>query len=87
MRLLFNEAGDKLFYAVPDKDLFWFMHTTNIPLVGLNIDEIDPINKAICLDLMQTVNKSDEAGRGKYYLSGGELMLRVGWTEKVRYIA
>lgn len=86
MKLLYNNTDGKIFYAVPDKDLFWFTHSTNIPLAELDIDEVDPTNKAICLDLVRTCNKVDDAGLGKYYLSGGQVMQRDGWVERVMEI-
>jgi hypothetical protein len=54
MKLFYN--ADKIYYSVPDKDLFWFTHSTNLPLTELEIDEIDPTNKAICLDLIRYGN-------------------------------
>lgn len=81
MKILYNNQDGKIFYAVPDKELFWFTHSTNIPLLTFEIDEVDPINKDICLDLRRTAGRVDETGEGKYYLSGGVLMEKEGWTE------
>ena len=82
MKLFYN--SDKIYYSVTDKDVFFFTHSTNLPLTELEIDEIDPENKAICLDLIrygntQTVN---EAGETKYYIENGELNVRDNWIEK-----
>lgn len=82
MKILYNNLDGKIFYAVPDRDWFWFRHTTNIPLSEMAIDEIDPTNKAICLDLVRTCNKVDEVGDGKYALIGGVLQEKINWIEK-----
>ena len=79
MKILYNNLDGKIFYVVPDKDWFYFRHTTNIPLAELQIDEIAPENQDTCLDLVRTLNKTDINGQGKYYIENGELYSRDGW--------
>lgn len=85
MRLLYNSEDGEIFYAVPERDWFWFAHTTNIALSLFEIDEVAPENKDICIDLRRVTGKADAEGRGKYYMSGGRLYEREGWTEEEAY--
>ena len=82
MELLYNQNDGEIFYTVYDVDLFRFTHTTNIPLSEFQIDEVDPENKDICLDLFRTQMKRDINGLGKYYIESGELHSRDGWVER-----
>lgn len=81
MRLLFNADDGEIYYAVPERDWFWFAHTTNIPLSELDIDEVAPENKDICMDLRRVAGKADSEGRGKYYVGSGQLYEREEWVE------
>ncbi|MBZ0220682.1 MAG: hypothetical protein K8I01_09660 [Candidatus Methylomirabilis sp.] len=81
MRLLFNADEGEIYYAVPERDWFWFAHTTNIPLSEFDIDEINPENRDICMDLRRVAGKKDQEGRGKYYISGCVLHVKEGWQE------
>ena len=82
MKLLYNSENGEVFYAVYDSDLFRFTHTTNIPLTEFQIDEVEPDNKLICLDLQKTVFKKDKNGFGKYYIDeDGDLNQREDWEE------
>jgi len=77
----------KVVKALYDDEVFRFNEGVLSPFYVLNIDEVDPFNKALCLDLVRTANKVDEAGEGKYYInSGGILMEKEGWVEKVEEI-
>jgi hypothetical protein len=68
--------------AVYDADLFRFDEGTLSAFDTLEIDEVDPDNKALCLDLARTVNRADEAGEPNYHVNGsGELMEKEGWQE------
>lgn len=82
MRLYFIQSNNAFVAAKYDDELFRFDTATLSPFNTFDIDEVDPINKLICLDLIRTCNKVDEAGLYKYYLSGGQIMQRVGWVEK-----
>ena len=83
MKLLYNEIDGKIFYAVPDDKWFYFSHSTNIPLTEKSIDEVDPDNKDLCIDLIKTLNKVDASGDAKYYIDvDGDLAVVDGWVEK-----
>ena len=69
--------------AVYDFDWFKFKHSINIPISEFQIDEVDPDNKEICLDLSKNVFKKDVNGLGKYYIESGELHSRDDWQEYV----
>lgn len=79
MKLFYNNQDGKIFYAVKNNDLFWFTHSANIPLNEFGIDEIDPVNKALCIDLVRTVNKIDNVGDNKYKIEAGQLIEKEGW--------
>jgi hypothetical protein len=77
MKLFYNST--KIYYAVYDRDLFSFTHSTTIPLFEFTIDEISDTNKKVCADLVKNNNKSDINGIGKYYIENNELYLRDNW--------
>jgi hypothetical protein len=79
MKLYYN--GTKIYYAVYDKDLFSFTHTTNIPLSEFSIDEISDANKKVCSDISKNINNVNEIGANKYYIQSNELYLTDNWKE------
>jgi hypothetical protein len=79
MKLLYN--GTKIYYAVYDRDLFLFTHSTTIPLSEFLIDEISDGNKIICADIYRNIRKVDINNLGKYYIENGKLYSRDGWEE------
>lgn len=89
MKILYNQTDGRIFYSVYNTDYFKFTHTTNIPLTILEIDEIDPNNKAVCLDLAKYGNawKNDIDGNGKYYMQNDSgvwnLYSRDNWEEYI----
>lgn len=87
MKIFFNNQDGRIFYAVYDRDWFAFSHTTNIPLAEFEVDEVDPDNKAVCIDLVRTRGKVDINRDGKYYMLDNagtwELHERDGWEEYV----
>ncbi|MCR4287935.1 MAG: hypothetical protein NUW09_07975, partial [Deltaproteobacteria bacterium] len=68
MKILYNSTDGKIYYAVPDRDWFYFKHSTNITLTAMAIDELDPANKALCIDLLRMAGKVDAGGLNKYYI-------------------
>lgn len=84
MKLLYPiqpSSRQPVMYAVKDADVFYFTHTTNLPMAEMDIAELDPDNKALCLDLLATVGKVDDAGLSKYHVIDGELHVTDGWKE------
>ena len=81
MKLLYDDATGKIYYAVPDVRCFYFSHTTNIPLTDMNIDELIPNNQALCIDLRKTINKVDAINDAKYKIDSGQLVEKEGWAE------
>ena len=63
-----------------DRDEFSWQNTTNNAEV-LEVDEITPNNKDICIELMRYQNRVDINGLGKYYVLAGDLYEREGWQE------
>ena len=84
MKLYYNKENGEVFYAVYDSDLFKFSHTTMIPLNEFQIDEVDPENKEVCIDLIKMQMRKDKDGLGKYFIDeDGDLNLREDWRELV----
>ena len=74
----------QIFYSVPDARMFYFSHTTNIPLETIEVEEVDPENKELCNDMLRfaQLGKVDENGLGKYFVDdSGEIVERLGWEE------
>ena len=73
----------RVVHANYDKDDFAWENTTSNASV-YEIDEVDPINKDLCLDIMRTIGKEDVSGLNKYdvNLTTGELEEEVDWEEK-----
>jgi len=83
MKLYYSTQSGEVLYALFEAEVFGFKHTTNILLSILEIDEIYPENKEICIDLKRTVPLFDDQGQRKYYIENGELYDRDGWTEQI----
>jgi hypothetical protein len=70
-----------------DKDDFGWKNTTNNASI-FEIDEIAPINKELCIDLILTLNKVDINGLNKYYIQNDSgtwnLYQRDGWIEYIK---
>jgi len=85
MKLLYDstKSSNNIYYAVTDATWFMFAHTTNIPLTEFEIDEVDPENKDLCIDLVAYAGKGrfDINGLEKYYIDTGELYERDNWEE------
>ena len=87
MKIYYLQSNNRIVAAKYNDEVFKFDTNTLSPFNIFEIDEVDPFNKAICLDLVRTVNKVDEVGEGKYYInSSGILMEKEGWIEKVEEI-
>ena len=67
--------------AVADSDWFYFTHTIQVPISTIEIDELDPDNKALCIDLKGTQGRYDAQGRTKYHIVDGELHVNDDWQE------
>ena len=51
------------------------------PLTHLDIDEVDPENKALCVDLKYHHQRRDEDGQEKYFIENEQLVENIGWEE------
>lgn len=70
--------------ALYDDEVFKFDEGVLSPFSTFTIDEVDPDNKMLCLDLVRSLNKTDENGAGKYYVDpNGTLMEKEGWEEYI----
>ena len=78
----YTEGKKKILAVNYDRDDFSWNNTINIPYSVLTIDEVDPQNKEICIDLARTSHKADEFGEGKYFIdTNGDLAENEGWEE------
>ncbi|MHB0976905.1 MAG: hypothetical protein ACYC1U_06895 [Candidatus Aquicultorales bacterium] len=75
-----------ILHAIPEKDLFYFSHTTNVPLGELAIDEIEA-NQFVCQSVLAFQGKVDEHSEPRYFVDGnGDLCVNEGWEEYVEAI-
>ncbi|MCK5603137.1 hypothetical protein KAR91_14735 [Candidatus Pacearchaeota archaeon] len=81
MRLLYNIMDGKIFYAIPESRWFYFTHSTNLSLTEIEIDELAPDNKNLCIDLLKIIDKEDVTGDRKYKIDTGQLVEKEGWKE------
>ena len=88
MRILFNNADGKIYYAVPDRDWFMFHHSTQISLTEFEIDEVAPNNQTACHELYHGygTTRVDAAGDPKYFMFDNagtwELHEKADWVEE-----
>jgi hypothetical protein len=87
MKILYEESSGKIYHVVLDKDWFLFVNNTDIALSTFEIEEINPSNKDICVDLIKhrDNHKIDKDGKDKYYMQNNELYSRDGWAEYVYF--
>ena len=78
--MIVYHINTKIIQVNYDRDEFSWQNTTNNAEV-LEVDEITPNNKDICIELMRYQNRVDINGLGKYYVLAGDLYEREGWQE------
>lgn len=81
MKILYDKKTGKVYYAVKDRDIFWFHHTTNIPLTELEIEETEE-NKNLCHDVIKNYRKVDENSDGKFTVDNGSVIIKEEFVEK-----
>ena len=74
--------NENIIATVFDRDEFAWENNTNNASI-LEVDEIAPENKTICIDLIRTCHKTDIDGNNKYSIQNGELMELEGWEEYI----
>lgn len=83
----YQPGRHRIVAAVYGADLFRFDDSRFAPFSALEIDEIDPDNKTVCIDIHKTLDRVDESGESKYYVnSSGEIMETAGWVEYLGYM-
>lgn len=77
--------NEKIIQVNYDNNDFKWKNTSNNALV-FYVDEIDPTNKDLCIDISNTYNKVDTVGESKYYMYDNagtwELYIKDGWIER-----
>lgn len=70
--------------AVYDSEVFKFDTGTLSPFSVLTIDELDPVSKGLCFDLVRTCGRVDMDGENKYHVNAqGALIELIDWMEAV----
>lgn len=86
MKLYINTQLNKIVQAVYDDQVFKFDNSTLAPYYTFDIDEVDPTNKKICIDIIRTLNQVNDVGVNKYSIENGILVEEVGWVPKVEIL-
>jgi len=85
MKTLSHPTTGEIWYAVKEIDVFYFKHSTNIPLTEIEIDEVDPDNKELCQALHEHNHFAlNSAGQRKWYIASTSPLAiaeREGWTD------
>ena len=72
-------VGSKIVRVNWNKDDFAWLNNTN-NAATYNVDEIDPENKELCIDIMRVRNQVDINNNPKYYIDAdGDLADVDGW--------
>ncbi len=87
MRIHYRPDGT-IYKTMLDRDVFTYDDPYGLALPHVTVDEVDPANKALCIDLLRTPGRVDLNGLNRYYIDTitGDIMERAGWTEKVEGI-
>lgn len=80
----YSVGKHRIVKALYDDEVFKFDEGTLSPFNTLTIDEVDPLNKALCLGLYRTQNRADVEGENKHHVNAqGQLIEKVGWEEYI----
>ena len=82
MKLFYNTATGNIIQALKNQDVFWQEDSINVAYSILEIDELSPDNKALCIDIIKTQGKRNSEGEPKYFVSSGELYETDNWEEE-----
>ena len=86
MKLVCHPDTGEVHYAIYDRDWFSAIYNARFDPVIYEVDEIDPDNRDVCLDLWRSMGKLNEQGQRKFYISNPdplEIAERDEWTEEV----
>lgn len=79
-----QQHNGRIIQVLYDRDVFATdLSNLNPAYQIFEIDEIDPTNKPVCLDLIKTLNRTDVAGESKYKIISGQLSEKEGWVEYI----
>lgn len=80
----YQPSKHRIVKAVYEADDFKFDTGTLSPFSVLTIDELDPVSKSLCFDLIRTVGRVDLDGENKYHINDqGALIELIDWVEAV----
>ncbi len=79
-----NGTNPNILAAVYNRDRFMWQNTIQVPYSTLIVDELDPANKTLCMDLTNTQGRRDANRQAKYYVdSTGTIMQTANWQEVI----
>jgi len=82
----YSEGKREIIKAVYDKDLF-SAPTAYSGCFYIDVAEVDPENKEICMNVFTYFNKYDEDGESKYFIDDDkELSENLEWVEYVEEV-
>lgn len=80
----YQPSKHRIVKAVYDSEVFKFDTGTLSPFSVLTIDELDPVSKGLCFDLIRTCGRVDMDGENKYHVNAqGALIELIDWVEAV----
>lgn len=80
----YQPSKHRIVKAVYEADVFKFDTGTLSPFSVLTIDELDPVSKSLCFDLIRTCGRVDLDGENKYHINAqGALIELIDWVEAV----
>jgi len=83
MKVIYTNTGEIIDVLRTEADYFYSRAEYKPAVSIFEIDEVDPENRGVCRDLIETLHKVNINGEGKYYMNGGELYITDGWEEPV----
>lgn len=84
MNIYYLQSTRRIVKVVYDSEVFKFDTGTLSPFSVLTIDELDPVSKSLCFDLIRTCGRVDLDGENKYHVNAqGALIEMIDWVEAV----
>lgn len=81
MKIFYYTLTGEIIQAVKSQDIFWQEDSIQFAYDILEIDELSPENKNLCIDIVKTQGKVNSEGLHKYYIVAGDLYERDSWEE------
>lgn len=90
MKIYYTKPDGLIIAVNYDKDDFTWNNTINDSYYIYEVDEVNPDNKTLCIDIVGTFRKTDNSGDNKYKLIDDagtwKLDVKPDWKEKEEFI-